>query len=261
MPVFGGKTTGSSHIKKGVPCQDAFRNEKTDSGEIIVAVADGLGSAEHSEIGADIAVNTAVDKIKSLFTKSDEYGIPDASLMKNRDIITEAFSASRTALENYAGDKGYPLRKLACTLIVAFTWEGYLTTGHIGDGAVTAQINDDIRIISDPGNSEYVNEVTPLTSGKIDDNIRINENIPDVRVFAAFTDGCQRAFLVRKNGNYRPYEPFFRPIFTYAKDVADEEEASEEIVRFLESDKMNENSDDDKTLVIAVPEKGEDCPV
>ncbi|WP_048152763.1 PP2C family serine/threonine-protein phosphatase [Methanolacinia paynteri] len=260
MPVFGGKTTGSSHIKKGVPCQDAFRSEKTDSGEIIVAVADGLGSAEHSEIGAKIAVNTAVDKIKSLFTNSD-YGIPDASLMKNRDIITEAFSASRTALEDFAGDNGYPLKKLACTLIVAFTWERYLTTGHIGDGAVTALIQDEIRIISDPGNSEYVNEVTPLTSGKIEDNIRINENIPYVSVFAAFTDGCQRAFLVRKNGEYLPYEPFFRPIFTYAKDVADEEEASKEIVRFLESDKMNENSDDDKTLVIAVAEKREDRPV
>ena len=258
MPVFGGKTTGSSHIKKGVPCQDAFRSEKTDSGEIILAVADGLGSAEHSEIGAKIAVNTAVDKIKSLFINIDGYGIPAAALMKNRDIITEAFSASRTALEDFAGDNGYPLKKLACTLIVAFTWEGYLTTGHIGDGAVTAQINNDIRIISDPGDSEYVNEVTPLTSGKIEENTRINENIPDVSVFAAFTDGCQRAFLVKRNGEYIPYESFFRPIFTYAKDVNDEEEASGEIVRFLESDKMNENSDDDKTLVIAVAEKSED---
>jgi hypothetical protein len=175
--------------------------------------------------------------------------------MKNRDIIMEAFSASRTALENYAGDNGYPLKKLACTLIVAFTWEGFLTTGHIGDGAVTALTGDEIIIISDPGDSEYMNEVTPLTSGKIKNNIRINENIPDVRVFAVFTDGCQRAFLVRKNGEYLPYEPFFRPIFSYAQDVTDEEEASGEIVGFLSSGKMEENSDDDKTLVIAVLNK------
>jgi len=257
MPVFGGKTTGSSHIKKGLPCQDAFRSDKTDNGEIIIAVADGLGSAAYSDTGAEIAVNSAVDRIKSLFDKDRRYGIPKAALMKNHEIVTGAFSAARTALEDYATENGYPLKKLACTLIVAFTWEGYVTTGHIGDGAVTAQIGDKIMIISGPGESEYLNEVTPLTSGIIEDNIRINQNIANVEVFAAFTDGCQRAFLEKKNGEYTPYEPFFRPIFSYAKSVTNEKEASGEIVGFLGSEKMEENSDDDKTLVIAVLQREE----
>ena len=257
MPVFGGKITGSSHIKKGLPCQDAFRSEKTDSGEIIIAVADGLGSAEYSDTGAEIAVNSAVDRIKSLFDRDGKYSIPKAALMKNRDIVTGAFSAARKTLEDRAAENGYPLKKLACTLIVVFTWEGYVTTGHIGDGAVTAQTDGKIRIISGPGESEYLNEVTPLTSGNIEDNIRINENIANVEVLAAFTDGCQRAFLEKKNGEYTPYEPFFSPIFSFAKGITNEEEASGEIARFLRSEKMEENSDDDKTLVIAVPEREE----
>lgn len=256
MPVFGGKTAGSSHITKGIPCQDAFSCGRTDCGEIVVAVADGLGSAGHSDIGAGIAVESAVETIKSLFIADNRYGIPRAALMKNRDIMKAAFSSARESLEEYADSHGCPLKQLACTLIVAFTCEGYVTTGHIGDGAITAEINGDIEIISSPGDSEYLNEVLPITSGTIEKNIRINENIPDVDIFAAFTDGCQRAFLEKKEGEYIPFEPFFRPFFSYAKGVSGEDEASGEVSRFLGSEMMEENSDDDKTLVIAVLERG-----
>jgi len=257
MPVFGGKTAGSSHTAKGLPCQDAFRFEITERREIIVAVADGLGSAKHSETGALKAVNSAVDKIKSIFEEGRLYDTPVAGMMKNRDIVKEAFYSARESLEEYSKETGLPIKALACTLIVVFTYEGFITTGHIGDGAVVAEKEGNITIISFPGESEYINEVTPLTAGKIDENIRINENIPGVEAFAVFSDGCQRAFLQRKEGEYTPYEPFFRPFFSYAKGLADEEKASKEIAGFLESKKMMENSDDDKTLVIAVMDRGD----
>ncbi len=252
MLVFGGRRTGSSHILKGIPCQDAFCCDRTETGEIIVAVADGLGSAGSSEIGSEIAVNSAVGKIKSLFRADNDYKTPKAAIMKNRDIINEAFYAARKALEEYAADYDIHTGELACTLIVAFTFEGALTTGQIGDGAITGMIKGNIHLLSDPGDSEYINEVTPLTSGKIEKNIRINENLLNVDVFAVFTDGCQRAFLEKKDGEYIPFEPFFRPFFSCVRKFSSENEASDEIMAFLGSEKMENNSDDDKTLVIAV---------
>ena len=252
MQVFGGKVTGSSHEAKGLPCQDAFRFEKTDFGTVIIAVADGLGSAENSDIGADIAVNSAVKRIKSLFEEHERYEVPAAALMKNRDIIREAFYSARESLETYAKTNGLQLKTLACTLIVAFNDGDFLNTGHIGDGAVTADTGGKISIVSTPADSEYVNEVTPLTSGNIDENLRINENVPKTGIFAVFTDGCQRAFLKRTPEGYIPYEPFFRPLFSYLAELSDEDEGSGQIENFLASEKMADNSDDDKTLVIAV---------
>lgn len=257
MPVFGGKVAGSSHTAGGLPCQDAFHFDIIDKEEIIVAVADGLGSAKYSDTGARIAVESAVDKIKSVFDLNGPYEIPLCDMMKNRDIVKEAFYYARESLDEYSKEEGIPLNMLACTLLVAFTYKGSVTTGHIGDGAIVAGIKEEITIISLPAKSEYVNEVTPITSDKFNDNLRINENITGVEIFALFTDGCQRAFLQKKDDRYIPFEPFFRPFFSYAKRLSDNDKAAEEITDFLASEKMTENSDDDKTLIIAVIDKGE----
>lgn len=256
MQIFGGKKTGSSHISRGIPCQDAFFFDITAKGEMIISVADGLGSAKFSDIGAEIAVKTAVNTIKDIFDLESDYGIPEASLMKNREIAMEAFSSARTALERYAADNRIQLKELGCTLLVLFTCEGYVTTGHIGDGAITALAGEDLLVLSGPGESEYVNEVTPLTSDGYEKKIRINENISGISALAVFTDGCQRAFLEKKDAVHTPYEPFFRPFFNYLMNLSGEEDGSAEIENFLGSEKMEKNSEDDKTLVAAVLTEG-----
>src|SRR5438128_789530 len=55
---------GTSHVDDGKPCQDSSISEIVGN-VLIVAVADGAGSAIHSEIGAEIATNTAVEIIRA----------------------------------------------------------------------------------------------------------------------------------------------------------------------------------------------------
>ena len=46
--ISGAKTTGASHIKKGLSCQDAWTSEIPREDSAAIAVADGLGSARYA---------------------------------------------------------------------------------------------------------------------------------------------------------------------------------------------------------------------
>src|SRR5438874_1519448 len=58
--VVGTSVPGVRHRRRGEPCQDVFRRTETADGTLVIAVADGAGSAEFAEVGARRAVEGAV---------------------------------------------------------------------------------------------------------------------------------------------------------------------------------------------------------
>ena len=56
---IGATSTGLSHRDSGLPCQDKVRMETVADRFVIGALADGLGSAKCSDVGAELAVNCA----------------------------------------------------------------------------------------------------------------------------------------------------------------------------------------------------------
>lgn len=254
--IFGAKTTGPSHIKSGLPCQDAWHFEIFDDDSAVLAVSDGLGSAVHSKTGAKTAVFAAVESVGRHFLVSYDKNCRSADLTKNDAIVKEAFSSAVKSIQDYSKKNEIPARELACTLIVVFIYKGFVTTGQIGDGAVVGQFfSGDIKMLSKPQDSEYINEVTPITAENAAYRLIVNANIKNVKNIAAFTDGCQRAVLVKENGIHSPFMPFFKPLFSYSQSAKDSDEASEDVKNLLLSKKINEVSDDDKTLVIAALRK------
>ncbi|MBP2132489.1 hypothetical protein J2128_000410 [Methanomicrobium sp. W14] len=250
ISISGAKTTGASHIKKGLSCQDAWTSEIPREDSAAIAVADGLGSARYSEKGAEIAVRTATESIKKHFMTVYDENITSADITSNVSIIEEAFLSSVSAIEKYSIENKVPKKELACTLIVILVYKKSVSIGQVGDGGVVGQsYSGKIKLLSEPAESEYINEVTPVTSDKWRESLRISQNIPDIKNIAAFTDGCQRAVLIKENDFYKPYVPFFRPFFEYAEKSHDKKELSDDIGEFLLSGKINEVSDDDKTLV------------
>jgi hypothetical protein len=59
--VIGAAVQGLSHQKQGLPCQDALEYGCLPGGLLLVALADGAGSALHAELGAQAAVQASVD--------------------------------------------------------------------------------------------------------------------------------------------------------------------------------------------------------
>jgi hypothetical protein len=221
--VVGASATGASHVRDELPCQDAFAFTLTDDG-IAIAVADGLGSASSSDRGAHAAVDAAVE------------GAPDP---------IEMVARARAALERLAEEDQVPLRDLACTLLCAVVTGDTVVTAHIGDGAIVG-VSERLVLVSGPEDSEYLNEVTPLTANDWTEHVR-TERLDDVRGLAVFTDGLERAAITAGG---EPHPGFFDPLFSFVA-ATDEAVATEEIERLLGSATLGEHSDDDKTLVIA----------
>jgi hypothetical protein len=236
--VFGASVTGDAHIRSGLPCQDAFRI-LVGEGVIAVAVADGLGSASRSDLGAATASEAAASRALELADRNPV----DASL--------EAMIAAREALEDLASEGECELSDFACTLMVAVV-TSRVAIAHIGDGAVVGLSAGEPCVLSPPANAEYVNEVDPLTSKDWVDHVRSVLCTDTVDAIGLFTDGCQHAAVRRDNGHLRAHAGFFRPLFDFARSAVDACEANVALAELLGGRKMSEHSDDDKTLVLAV---------
>ena len=243
--VFGASVIGPLHVRLGLPCQDACSSFRSLGGEsTVIAVADGLGSAARSELGARVAADVSCATAGEIL---DRPGAQESLW----DVVQAAAAAARGALEKRAADDGVALRELATTLIVVATRGDGLAIAHIGDGAVVAEDGSGLLLVSAPGESEYANEVTPLTSQDWKDSLRIVSLVAGIRSLAVFTDGCQRAALRKRATGYEPHEPFFKPIFTYAHKLGSVNDGDAEVRALLSSPKVSGNSDDDKTLVVA----------
>ena len=165
-------------------------------------------------------------------------------------IMRNAVKAAQSTIEAQAASLGCPLRGLACTLLVVASPGDTISVAHIGDGEIVAQTADSLILISTPGDSEYANEVVPLTSSQWEASLR-TANASQVRCVAVFTDGCQRAALRKSAAGYEPHEAFFRPIFDFLMQNPTDVDGNNAIRELLESQKLQENSEDDKSLVVA----------
>ncbi|MFM6899886.1 MAG: protein phosphatase 2C domain-containing protein, partial [Microcystis panniformis] len=61
---------GSFHVQTGLPCQDYGAYKLLDQDVLIGAVADGAGSAKHSDLGAKITVEAALQFLEENLKKT-----------------------------------------------------------------------------------------------------------------------------------------------------------------------------------------------
>jgi Protein phosphatase 2C len=244
--LIGGSAIGPLHVQMNLPCQDAYAFEVWPPSSAVIAVADGLGSAARSEIGARLAVEAAVQTAREELLRER-----DGLVTQWDTLLKTIVHSARLRLEERATQDQCSLRDLATTLIVVVFAGDCVGVGQIGDGGVVAKTDGNLTLLSGPQESEYANEVVPLTSTRWEDSFRVIAPVVGVRSAAVFTDGCQRAALRKSPDRVEPFDRFFEPIFSYALEVDDPQEANAEIRALLCSKKLCDNSEDDKTLVIA----------
>ena len=247
--IIGAAVMGPLHVINSTPCQDACAFEAYPSGFAVISVSDGLGSASKSEAGARIAVDAVVCCVKKtiLDKKSEEVDLE--ILAKN------SVGYARKALEEKAAEYQCNLRDMACTIIAIVMYKDTVAIAHIGDGAVITKIDGGLKLLSGPGESEYANEVSPLTGKDWEQSLRPSSMVSGISGIMVFTDGCQRAALRKTQDGLISFAGFCEPLFSYAKEVKHLKEGEEDIKNLLLSKKVCENSDDDKTLVIATLNK------
>jgi len=244
--LFGASAIGPLHVEKELPCQDACAYKVFGSAAGVLAVADGLGSAPHSDVGAQAATNAVIAYAQSALSDTQAEALPLDVLAR------EAIKSARAELEKLAAENHYKLRHVACTIIAVVFRGGRVAIAHIGDGAVVGRTDAGLTVLSAPGETEYINEVVPLTSDDWEQALRVSQAAAGVQCLAAFTDGCQRGILLKGPNGPEPFAGFCNPLFSYAEKLDDLQKGEADVRTFLLSAKMANLSEDDKTLVVAV---------
>lgn len=247
--VIGAAVQGVSHQKQGLPCQDALKYHCLPGGILLVALADGAGSATHADLGAQAAVQVSVDW---LITRLEQ-GTPN-ECCEWAELIWETFQSARTAIEKLGEEHDEPSRSFATTLTCLVATPGQLIVGQLGDGAVVAIGADGaLKTVTTLQRGEYANETNFLTQDQVLDLVAIQVIDEQVQALAMMSDGLTRLALQRPGD--APHPPFFKPLFSFVESSAlsnDGAQAREALADFLASPRVCERTDDDKTLVLAL---------
>lgn len=246
--VVSASEIGTSHLTAGTGCEDSCwaQVDVTAAGQQFLSmfVSDGAGSAARGGEGADLAIQAAADFIASKL-KLVEFGLSDT-------LAVECVLAIRERIYGRAEAEGLKARDFACTFLGVLSSPLGTLVMQVGDGAVVLDVGNGLETAIVPMSGEYAN-MTHFVTDEAAVSILATKAYanPAARV-AAFSDGLQR--LVLDMTTNKPYEPFFAKFFqVLATATGDkEDELHSALVRFLCSPSVNERTDDDKTLAMAV---------
>lgn len=196
--VACGQIVGRSHAASHTPCQDyaACRRSTTMA---CIALADGAGSRQKSQIGAEAVVRSALQILESQF--DEIYSICERDKVAAQRYIHQKLI---TVLQHKAVKHDCEVNELASTLLFAAHKQGRLIAGHIGDGVI-AQVDSDgnAKTLSHPENGEYANTTAFVTDSLAEERLRLFHCQLDARVvgFALMSDGCAESLYDKQSGN------------------------------------------------------------
>ena len=232
---------GTAH--GGGVCQDHADGwvVATPAGPVLIAaVADGAGSAAHSDVGARVAV--------AAFLAAAEASGCDPMTDDN---LRTWFDAARAAVARAAEGRDVPLRQLACTLLVAIVGSTWAWFAQIGDGLIVFDGLEPAGFAFAfwPDSGEYVNTTRFLTDADYATRLRFDRLSRPVSRLALLTDGLQ--MLALDYATAEVHGRFFAPLFAVVAAATDRDRLRSDLAGWLDSPRINARTDDDKTLVLA----------
>ncbi len=241
---------GTRHLAKEIPCQD-FGDFKIKNGLLFGAVADGAGSAKFSDIGAKLAVQTwiesAIHKIEA--QTLDCEAIADLDF---KSIFTDITQGVLARLEAEATQGEFPLRELGCTLLSFIASDSWIAAMQIGDGFIVCQPleSEEYELLFRPDKGEFINETLFVTSKGAIQELQFSFQHGPQKFICAATDGLEKVAISYQN--WAPHQPFFKPFKDCLQLIPEPTEQHDYIQTFLESDRLNARTDDDKTLLLCL---------
>lgn len=187
----GAAVQGLSHVKNSIPCQDIVYIEN-GLDVFSIALADGAGSARHSETGADIATKNTC---KFLGVNFDSFYEAEANLVQYKII-----HALRTSLGKNASKKGAEVKDFASTLLFVVIKGERFIAGHIGDGAIGYLRGNELSVLSPPANGEHINQTYFTTSSNYRHHLRLYKGtLNAIEGFVLMSDGTCESLYDRQS--------------------------------------------------------------
>jgi len=155
----------------------------------------------------------------------------------------------RSKLMDRAAELSLDVRQLACTLLAAIVGTTQSVYFQIGDGAIIILENNDYRLVFWPERGEYANTTFFITQDTFADALRYEVRTTTVDELAMISDGLQMVAL--DYASQQVHQGFFLPMFKTMRATNSVDELMGPLAEFLESPRLNERTDDDKTLILA----------
>lgn len=245
--AIGKSITGSSHIATGKGCEDAITYEELsgkNGNTLICCISDGAGSATHAAYAAQYTVTKATELIREIVLNESE--LTEALIYTIAEDIYHG-------LEQEAMQQEVPMCEYACTLLGCIITEGTSAFFQVGDGAIIRNDEaDGYCTVWWPQNGEYHNTTYFITDDNSFANLRVLITDTPVQEVALLTDGLQMLALNMETTSV--HQPFFRDLFTFLRQADTENKVAvlnRKLAEFLDSERINLRTDDDKTLFLA----------
>lgn len=243
----GASCRGVSHVRSDTRKQDAFSSFAVREGSTLIAiVSDGAGSSTHGGEGASLICRTLATSLRGHFASAEAF--------PSDDDLWHWLDAARDRIGVAAERRGLAMRDFAATVVVTITDGSQTLVAHVGDGCSVARERESgyWRALSWPAQGQYAS-TTFFVTDEPEVRLRIGRCDVAIDAVASFTDGIER--LALDFGAERPHQPFFRGIIKPLEERSEtgtDRALSPKLAAYLDSAVINERTDDDKTLVLAV---------
>ena len=238
---------GTSHLQAGTPCQDSNIVEilvNTVGEFLLFACSDGAGSASHSHEGSALACVQFVELAKDFCQTSKLDNL-------TREAALPWIEAIRASIAEKALSLDVPVRELACTLLGGIIGPASSVFFQIGDGAIVVNEGAVLRTVFWPQSGEYVNTTNFVTQDESGEKLEFIQFLSVIDELAVFSDGLERLLL---RFDYQVvHEPALRPMLKQLAETSAEQldMLHDSLGDFLNSERVNSFTDDDKTLILA----------
>jgi serine/threonine protein phosphatase PrpC len=244
--AYGITKRGAHHVKHNIPCQDAHKIIAHTDDIVIAAVADGLGSEEHSDIASKIAVKVSTAYCTKHITSF-------STCEKICNVIEHSFRLAQNKIEKKARSNEHGIEQYDTTLTLVVVIGDTLYYGHSGDSGII--------VLTDAGLYEQVTEQQRDEEGRVFPLFREDRRIFDryekeVACVLLATDGlfetlipmCLRDDPVKI---YVKLARFFMDNRYLRIDELGENAVRSRIEEYVDAIPV-EQVDDDKTVVVLV---------
>jgi hypothetical protein len=251
--IASASAAGLAHLQQNTQCQDrlAHRTIETAGGEVLIAVvSDGAGSAEKGHCGAELACELFTAEV-SAFLSTKNASVKSLSEEFGRRWVS--YFQRKSA--EVARKEGFLMGDYASTLVGAAVGTDCAVFYQIGDGGIVFSATgapDSYLFGIAPQDALYVNMTDFITDEDAAVHLRYNRLEERVEDLILFSDGIFPVAVDYRSN--QPHEPFLRPMITPLRNGNGQNGAgvlNEKLAGFLASPKLNEKTDDDKTIILA----------
>lgn len=245
--TYGITQQGTYHVKNNIVCQDAHNIVKCGDSMVVAAVADGLGSEEHSDIASKIAANSATNYCaKNICEDTTDEGI--------LTVLHAAFVLAQNEIESEAKKNHHELDQYDTTLSLAILKDGTLFYGHSGDSGIIALTSDGLYEKITEQQRDAYGRVFPLYFG--DEKWVFGKYGKPVASVLLATDGMFETFFPYLIQNepvniYVALARYFMDIQVLGVSELGETAVQDKMFKFIDSISDAQVNDDKTVVVIA----------